>query len=277
LVWYPDLQHERHPEFFATREVAERRRQWAFLKERANGLLVISRGVAQDAIAFGFPAGRVHVSAPRPSFAADDLSLEPAAVARAFGVPTPFFVVCNQFWQHKNHDVVLQAVRLLNERRERVTVVFTGHTHDYRNARHFDGFIQRINRLGLWGNCRVLGRVDRPEQLALMRGAVAVIQPSLFEGRGLIVEEAQALGVPVLCSRLPVHAEAASAGTLFFEPKDASELATLMARTHSGSRRPLNEVLDGSRRNALAYGDELMNVFAEVLRQRPSGCERRRS
>ena len=243
LVWYPDFQHEHHPAFFTPHELAARRRQWEFLKQRATGLLVISRSVALVALAAGFPAQRVHVAAPRPSFEIDDLAIDPAEVVRGYRLNRPFFIVCNQFWRHKNHQVVIDALELLAKDGLRPSLVFTGHTYDYREPRYFDEFLARLSERGLWSNCRILGRVTRSRQLALMRSASAVIQPSLFEGRGLIIEEAQVLGVPVLCSRLPVHAEVSGPETHYFDPQAPGELAALMRRSFSLARPPNAQVL----------------------------------
>jgi glycosyltransferase involved in cell wall biosynthesis len=266
LVWYPDFQHEHYPEFFTPQEIAERKRQWEFLKGRATGLLVISRSVAQDALAAGFPAQRVHVAAPRPSFEKDELALHPEEVVQWYGLTQPFFIVCNQFWRHKNHHLVLDALELLAAEGLRPNLVFTGHTHDYRDPEYFDGILGRLSERGLWSRCRILGRVSRSRQLALMRSATAVIQPSLFEGRGLIVEEAQVLGVPVICSRLPVHAEVSGADTRYFDPQAPGELAALIRGSFSPERRSNARVLDESLKGAAAYGRELMAVMAEVGR-----------
>jgi glycosyltransferase involved in cell wall biosynthesis len=225
---------------------------------------VISGSVAADALAAGFPADRIHVVAPRPSFEPDELALDPAEVVRRFELPTPFFLVSNQFWQHKNHGLVLEALRRAHDTGCRPNVVFTGRTSDYRDQGYFDALLARLSSLGLWSSCRLLGRLPRAEQLALLRAARAVIQPSLFEGRGLIAEEALALGVPVLCSRIPVHAALAGSRCTLFDPRSPEQLATLIKRPFPSERRTTAEILDASRTGALAYGGELLDVVTAV-------------
>jgi glycosyltransferase involved in cell wall biosynthesis len=265
LVWYPDFQHHHFPQFFSTAEIREREGQWEFLKRRATGLLTISQGVARDAVSAGFLAERVFVCAPRPSFTAEELAADPADVVRAYGLARPFFIVCNQFWRHKNHHLVLDALQHLDESGTAPTVVFTGHTHDYRAPEYFDGLLGRLHRLGLWSRCRILGQIPRPEQLALMRAATAVVQPSLFEGRGLIIEEAQMLGVPVICSRLSVHSELPSDGTHHFDPARPIELAELLRRPFPSERQTNAAVLGRSCGNSMAYGLELMAIVHRVV------------
>lgn len=68
---------------------------------------------------------------------------------------------------------------------------------------------------------------DRKEQLALMKQAKAIIQPSLFEGWSTVVEDAKAMGQKIILSQLEVHLEQTEeySNKLFFNPYDANDLA----------------------------------------------------
>ena len=62
--------------------------------------------------------------------------------------------------------------------------------------------------------------VPRPQLLALIRDARALLMPSLAEGFGLPVAEAMALGTPVLTSNRGALAEIAGNATLLVDPMD---------------------------------------------------------
>jgi len=64
-----------------------------------------------------------------------------------------------------------------------------------------------------------------------MRQSVCVLNPSLFEGFGLSVDEANCLGKRVLLSDLPVFREQAHPDAAYFEPTRLSELVEKMAET----------------------------------------------
>src|SRR5205823_654260 len=49
-----------------------------------------------------------------------------AAIRRKYNLPERYFIVCNQFWQHKNHLVVFKALNHLRERGIAPIVVCTG-------------------------------------------------------------------------------------------------------------------------------------------------------
>jgi len=65
---------------------------------------------------------------------------------------------------------------------------------------------------------RILGRVARAAHVQLTAGAETVVVPSLYEGFGLPVVEAQACGVPVVASRRSSLPEVCGPSDLLVEP-----------------------------------------------------------
>jgi glycosyltransferase involved in cell wall biosynthesis len=62
----------------------------------------------------------------------------------------------------------------------------------------------------------------------LLRGARAYVFPSLYEGFGFPVLEAQAMGLPLACSRTPALVEVAGDAALYFDPFDEAEMAAAL-------------------------------------------------
>ena len=60
---------------------------------------------------------------------------------------------------------------------------------------------------------------------ALIRGADAVIVPSVYEGFGLIALEAMARGRPAILARAGALPEAGGSAAVYFDPEDAGQLA----------------------------------------------------
>jgi glycosyltransferase involved in cell wall biosynthesis len=58
-----------------------------------------------------------------------------------------------------------------------------------------------------------------------MRGSIAVLQPSLFEGWSTVVEDARVVGRPVILSDIAVHREQNPPGARFFAGESAVALA----------------------------------------------------
>jgi len=91
-----------------------------------------------------------------------------------------------------------------------------------------------------------------------MRGAVAVVQPTLFEGGpgGGAVWEAVGLGVPALVSDIDVNREINDAGVTFFRVGDSDQLAARMHETLAVSsiREPTDVLLARGRERARQFG-----------------------
>ena len=75
---------------------------------------------------------------------------------------------------------------------------------------------------------RFAGYISDVEKAALLRGAFAYVAPSLYEGFGLPVLEAQSVGTPVLCSNTSSLPEVAGDGALLFNPAHEQAIAAAL-------------------------------------------------
>jgi glycosyltransferase involved in cell wall biosynthesis len=140
-------------------------------------------------------------------------------------LPERFFIVSNQFWKHKNHTALFEALQLLAARNVRPIVVCTGRLADFRDADYADTILQSLHRFGIAQQVVLLGMIARRTQIELMRRSLAVVQPSLFEGWSTVVEDARVLGKPVILSDIAVHQEQNPPGAHFFPRDSAAALA----------------------------------------------------
>jgi glycosyltransferase involved in cell wall biosynthesis len=69
------------------------------------------------------------------------------------------------------------------------------------------------------------GYLGDAELDALLRGADALVHPSLWEGFGLVVVEAQARGVPVVAARGSSLTEAGGDAAVYVDPLDVDGIA----------------------------------------------------
>lgn len=118
-----------------------------------------------------------------------------------------------------NHKNMLRPALALAE--AGVTVALVGAS----GARHvFDSATEITGG----GRTIVLGRISDGELAWLFENAAALVFPSLYEGFGLPIVEAQFRGCPVISSNAASMPEVAGPGALYFDPEDTAEL---VART----------------------------------------------
>ncbi|WP_153307030.1 glycosyltransferase family 4 protein [Desulfonatronum thioautotrophicum] len=93
-----------------------------------------------------------------------------------------------------------------------------------------DGAVDRaIGRWDIAHRIRLTGYLPRPEVERLLSQASLFAFPSLYEGFGLPVLEAQAAEVPVACANRGALPEVAGEGAVFFDPENALDMAATLA------------------------------------------------
>lgn len=233
IGWMPDFQHIYLPELFG--EIALKRRNTTYrrLAERATLVMLSSRAANDDFVAFApNQAHKARVVSFPSLLAFRSLDPDPSATRAKFNLPEKFALVANQFWAHKNHSLVVEALARL-KRTVDIPVVMTGLPTDYRDPENksFSALLQAIATAGLSSQITILGLVPYIDLINLMRTAALIIQPSRFEGWSTVVQDAVALGRPLLCSDLAVHREQVPRALGFF-PLDRADVLAELLKTH---------------------------------------------
>ena len=232
--WIPDFQHAHLPSFFDDDERALRDADFRALADQCDCIVVSSEAALGDLAAFA-PDALAKSAVLRFVPAVDQTAIVPLSTLEVkYAFRAPFFYVPNQFWIHKNHVLVVDALALLKQRGLAPIVVMTGSTADYRHPDHFESLMKRAEAAGVSHSLRVLGTVPYADLISLMQHAVAIVNPSLFEGWSSSVEEAKALDKIVLLSSLPVHREQAPAKGRYFDPTRPEALADAMRSVLEG-------------------------------------------
>jgi glycosyltransferase involved in cell wall biosynthesis len=234
LGWIPDFQHVHYPEYFSKKELKSR--NWIFqnICGLSSRVLLSSKSAYEDFQDFApglIEKARImhFVSQPNTAVLDPALTMELDEKYRKY---KKYYFLPNQFWKHKNHKVVFEAVKILKDRNRDITVLCSGSAGDYRNKRHHDELLEYLRVNHLEENIRILGMINSADLFYLMRKGVSVLNPSLFEGWSTTVEEAKSLGKNVILSDIPVHREQNPPGGVFFNPHDAEELATVLDRKY---------------------------------------------
>jgi len=227
--WIPDFQEHHLPHFFSEKEIRSRVvMQKAIVK--ANVPVIFSSKNALDDFNAFYPNNNNKKRVLNfVSILTDHYkTLNIKALLQKYNISKRYFIICNQFWKHKNHQVVLEAAKKLINKYDDFQIIFTGKEHDYRNPDHVNLLKQFVNQNALNNDVLFLGFIDRDEQLQLMKHAVCVIQPSLFEGWSTVVEDCKAINQLILVSDIPLHREQCTENKVFFDPYNVDDLSDKM-------------------------------------------------
>jgi glycosyltransferase involved in cell wall biosynthesis len=270
IAWMPDFQHRRLPHLFPKSAWLKREigfRAQVYGKRR---IMLSSEDAKHDCERL-YPSTRNRTHTV--SFATlptTPISLsESRAVADHYSLGHSFFFLPNQFWAHKNHKLIIEALALLKQRGHLVTVAASGNPADPRSPEHFQNLVDLVAELGLEDNFRILGLIPYEHISALMQSCSALINPSLFEGWSTVVEEARLLGTPMILSDLDVHKEQMGSRATYFDRHSPEALAQCLEH--------FVEQTEETRRTALAQaqddGKNRSKNFADAFKSLVSSCK----
>ncbi len=260
IFWKEDFQECYLPENFTKEDIAYTESFFKLLADNPEYHLVLSSESSRnDLIKFyGSIRNPIHILrfvSLVPKLQADKVP----ALMKQYNISCRYFIVCNQFWPHKNHITVIESVaRLQREGFKDFKVIFTGKTSSHRNQEYFPSLQKRMDELGIADHFVVTGFLDREDQLLMMQNAIAVIQPSLFEGWSTVIEDAKALNKYVLAADLDVNMEQMTENVSFFGRLNADELAMQMKKVLTDP--PVVKEKD-YRQNIQKFRNDLADLF----------------
>ena len=227
IYWIPDFQELHLPEFFNVDELIEIKQRQIAQVYRAKKMVLSSIDAKRDFMEL-YPLfkHKIHVipfSVTHPDFSNIDIT----ALSNKYSINRPYHFSPNQFWIHKNQKLVILAIKKLVEIQRDILILFSGKEVDYRHPDYSSSLKKMVKDAGLEDNILFLGFIDRKEQLAIMKGAISIIQPSLFEGWSTVIEDAKVFNKKIIVSELQVHREQLqdNPNCVFFNPQSENDLA----------------------------------------------------
>ncbi len=182
---------------------------------------------------------------------------EVAAARARHGVPGSYVIYPAITYPHKNHGVLLDAVARVPD----LHVVLTGGAGPAEAA-----VVARAAQPDLAGRVHRLGRIPRADLDALLAGAAALAFPSRYEGFGLPVLEAMAVGCPVVAARATALPEVVGDGGVLVDPDDPAAWAATLAQVATDPEVRARLATAGRARAASFDPQRSAHAWAEAYR-----------
>ncbi|WP_147204021.1 glycosyltransferase family 4 protein [Segetibacter aerophilus] len=241
ISWYPDFQHKFYPQYFTKSNLIIKEWRLKQIIKKGRHLVLSSNHSKSHLMTFYKPTQllQIHIL-PFVSILSQYQLPAFQEMKIKYDVNEPYFFLANQFYKHKNHILVFEAVKLLREKGIFIKLVCSGKLEDYRNPDYIEQVKTYVIDNNLQNDIKMLGIIPREDQLCLMKNCLAVIQPSKFEGWSTVIEDAKTLQMPILASTFGVHKEQLEDKGLYFDEDSSQSLATLLEGYLNGSvKRPL--------------------------------------
>ena len=236
INWIPDFQHVHLPEMFSPQEIHHRNKKFKRLINHSDLIVLSSYDALKDFKKFAPDSegkARVLQFVSQPTKTYFELTVsDKLNLFNKYRLVDDFFYMPNQFWKHKNHLLVFQAIAELKKEGVKICMVCSGHLNDYRNKSHIEEIKKFVTDNDLHENVKLLGLIDYQDVFGLIKFSKAVINPSLFEGWSSTVEECKSVNKNMILSDLDVHLEQYPTAT-FFKRNDLFSLKNIL-RNYSG-------------------------------------------
>lgn len=202
-------------------------------------VLVDSDATAADLEKF-YHVPRAKISVVYPAYDAarfnTQIAVEQVAAVQAkYALGDDYVLTVGTLHPRKNYERLLRALDTLPARYQ---LVIAG-----RRGWLDEGIVAQLRALG--ARARWLEYVAAADLPALYRGARAFVFPSLYEGFGLPVLEAQACGVAVACSNTSSLPKVASDGAEYFDPRDEDAIGRALLRVLEDEARRAELIAHG--------------------------------
>jgi glycosyltransferase involved in cell wall biosynthesis len=218
-----DLMHryERSfPEVGSRLRYRMRERRFKGISENCIAFLVesvVGRKHVMDS--YGAGSDKIHVLPyVYPSYVTD-ISVR-ADFDQHYRLPKKYVYYPAQFWPHKNHKRLLEAVRIVASSHPDIALVLTGaKRHAFKDIR------AAASTLGISERVTFVGHVPDPDVRGFYERARALVMPTFFGPTNIPPLEANALGCPVLVSDIYAMRDQLGDAALYFDPNSATDMA----------------------------------------------------
>lgn len=272
-----DLQHRLQPEFPEVSAGGEwEAREYLFRNgARYATLLLADSEVGREDILnfygpYGVEADQVKVLPFLPArylFARTDGDGR-KRIRTKYQLPESFLFYPAQFWPHKNHRRIIEALgQLRNEFGLKIPIVFCGsHSGDIREHT-FDEARSVSSQMGLDKEIWYLGYIPDEEMSALYSEAVALIMPTFFGPTNIPILEAWALDCPVLSSDIRGVREQVGQAAILVDPRSVESIADGIHRLWTDGSLRQTLVERGRARLAGFTSDDYRQRLSSILEE----------
>ncbi len=252
-----DLQHRLQPEFPEVSADGEfERREYLFLNATKTATLLIADSeVGCEDIIDCYDVDPAIVK-PLPflpkSHPSENVSVEGTDfVKMKYSLPEDFLFYPAQFWSHKNHVRLIEALGILKQQSDlRIPLVLSGSWSGTLREQVRADVISRAKEMGIENQLHLLGYVPDEDIKNLYMSAKSLVMPTFFGPTNIPVLEAWSHSCPVLCSDIRGISEQCGDAAVLVNPTDVKSIAEGIRRHWTDDKLRMNLIAKGLKRLA---------------------------
>lgn len=261
VCWIPDLQHKYLKKNFNLKEIKRRDLLFKNYLTHADKIIVSSFDSKKKLITNYKNTNKNKIEILRfiPTVNLKNLK---DLDCKKYKLKKEFLYTPNQFWHHKNHEILIKCAKELKKKNYYIQFVLSGN-HSV-NKKYFSYLFKQINKFNLNDYFNYLGMVPSSDVSRLIFRSKAIINPSLFEGWNTGVEEAKILKKKIILSNIKVHKEQASKNSVFFEKKNPKYLAKVIMNLKDTKNKNLIKIRNDYQKSRKEFAKQYLNILKKI-------------
>lgn len=259
-VW--DLCHRDTPEFPEVnhfREFELREQLYTKSLKKAVAVLVDSKlGKLNIINRYGIEHTRVHVAPFTPSINVFvDNKVDVKTKHQIIG---DYIYYPAQFWSHKNHVYIIDAIAILKQQGINLTAMFSGS-----NKGNLNYVLDYAKKLNVSDLVKYIGFAPNEEIYSLYKNALAMVMPSYFGPTNIPPLEAFAIGTPVIYSDLDGLKDQVGNGALLCDLKNPDNLAEHLKSILESENLRNDLIIKGRNRLDELSKSNVVDILSEIF------------
>jgi glycosyltransferase involved in cell wall biosynthesis len=267
VIYLMDLAYERFgTDYFTTYDINQLKRWTPLSIKKAKHVLTISEFSKSEIInLYQTPAEKITVVYPgfdRDTYHSKIPKTKQLQVRKKYGIIGKYFLYVGTLQPRKNLGKLIEAFAKLKNKQ--VKLVIGG-----KKGWLYDQIFEQTRDLKLENRVIFLGFVANEDLPGLIKGSQAYVLPTLYEGFGMPPVEAQAVGTPVVISRVSSLPEVIGESGIYIEdPNSVSSIQEALEKVLSLKKSEREAIIESGKENTKRFDWNLSAIkVLEILRQ----------
>ena len=231
ICWIPDLQHKVLKKNFNKKEITQRDKIFKNYLKKATKVITSSK-TAKNYLIKSYKylnVKKISVLNFVPLINISKIKKFPV-IKKKYNLPLNYFFCPNQFWIHKNHKLIINAISHIKNKEISFKIIFSGSRKDYRNQNHISSIMKKIKKNNLSSHFIFLDKIIYEDVISIMYYSNAILNPSIFEGWSTTVEEGKLLKKRICLSKINTHLEQKPQYANYFDINDYKKLSKYLLK-----------------------------------------------
>ncbi|MBC2581568.1 glycosyltransferase family 1 protein [Clostridium sp. DJ247] len=268
IVTIHDMVHKKFPETMTKANLKRLNNDLERSANRADLIITVSENSKKEIMQYlNIEASKIKIVPPGidESLYSMEFTYENINYVREkYNLPQQYFLYLGTLEPRKNIESIIEAFALYKKKnKDNIKLVIAGG-----KGWGYESIFNKVEKHSLTKEIIFTGYVDEKHKAYLYKMAKAFLFPSLYEGFGMPVLEAMALGVPVITSNTSSITEVCGNAAILVEPKDIEAIVSgmeLLSYNEDFSDKLISEGLEQSKKFTWKRSvDTLVEIYIEL-------------